>query len=212
MIVERMTDSEFALEVVRDYFDEMREYVVRALNKKGKIKGRHSANFVSKRGNRWFIVYRPEKGGQCSLHVKRPQTRDRYIWYSLILHPLSITLFGFTKHVGERLAERYHPGLTPSEALKEMFMKTPAVIQGELDNRFYTRVNGGVCLGPVYGPRLTVSVSSYLSIWVDLRKANTFIADDGLFDDQRNITEESIIRAIKNLGENYLTDDDLDGL
>jgi hypothetical protein len=31
MIVESMNDSEFTLEVVRDYFDEMRAYAARAL-------------------------------------------------------------------------------------------------------------------------------------------------------------------------------------
>ncbi|MBL7839387.1 MAG: hypothetical protein JNJ75_04540 [Cyclobacteriaceae bacterium] len=212
MIVERMTDKEFAVEVVTDYFNEMREYAKRAVIKKGKIKTRHSANYTSKRGNNWFIVYRPEMGGQHSLHVKRLQTGDRFIWYSLVLHPTSITLFGFTKHVGVRLAERYHPGLTPSEALKEMLMKTPAINQAELDDTFYTRVNGGVCLGPVYGKRISVTNSRNQVIWVELRKANTFIADDGLFDDQQKITDQSIIRAIQKLGKNYLTDDDQESL
>lgn len=212
MIVERMNDAEFAAEVVTDYFNEMREYAKRALIRKGRIKTRHSANYTSKRGNNWFIVYRPEMGGQHSLHVKRPQAGNRFIWYSLILYPTSIILFGFTKHVGVRLTERYHPGLTPSEALKEMLMKTPAINQSELDDTFYTRVNGGVCLGPVYGKRISVTNSRNQTISVDIRKCNTFIADDGLFDDQRNITDESIIRAIQVLGKDYLTDDDQEGI
>lgn len=208
MIVEKMDDAEFATEVVTDYFNEMREYAARALIRKGKIRKRHSANYTSKRGSKWFIVYRPEMGGQYSLHVKRPQTRDRYIWYSLILHPTCITLFGFTKHVGVRLAERYHPGLTPSEALKEMLMKTPAINQIELNNTHYTRVNGGVCLGPVNGKQISLTNSRNQIIKVELRKSNTFIADDLLFDDLRNITEKSIARAIEILGKDFLADDD----
>jgi hypothetical protein len=175
MIVESMNDQEFVLEVMRDYFNEMRDYAIRALIKKGKIKKRHSSNYSSKRGNNWFIVYSPEAGG----------------------------------HVGVRLSERYHPGLTPSEALKEMLMKTPAINQAEVEDTFYTRVNGGVCLGSVYGKRMTISVGNY-RLQVDLRKTNTFISDDGLFDDQKKVTEESIARAIEKLGKNYLTDEDRD--
>jgi hypothetical protein len=207
MIVESMNDSEFAVEVIRDYIDEMRDYPERALIKKGKIKTRHSANYTSKRGNNWFIVYRPENGGQYSLHVKRLQTNEQFIWYSLVLQPGCITLFGFTKHVGVRLSQRYHPGLTPTEALKEMLMKTPAINQAEVDGTFYTRVNGGICLGPVYGNRVSIGHGTQTFL-VELRKANTFISDDGLFDDQKQVTIESISRAIKMLGKDYLTDED----
>ncbi len=56
MIVESMSDSEFALEVIRDYFNEMMEYPERALKMKGKIKKRHASNYKSKRGNQWFII------------------------------------------------------------------------------------------------------------------------------------------------------------
>lgn len=206
MIVESMNDSEFVLEVVRDYFDEMRDYVVRAMMKK-KITKRHASSYTSKRGNNWFITYRPEDGGQCGLSVKRLQRNERFIWYSLILQPSGMTLFGFTKHVGERLSERYHPELTPSEALKEMLMKTPAINQAEVGDTFYTRVNGGVCLGSVYGRKISINIGIY-DLQVDLRKANTFISDDGLFDDQKKVTEESIARAINKLGKNYLTDED----
>jgi len=47
MIVEGMNDSEFVIEVARDFFDEMRDYVVRAMTKK-KIKSRHASNYTSK--------------------------------------------------------------------------------------------------------------------------------------------------------------------
>lgn len=207
MIVESMNDSEFILEVIKDYFDEMRDYAIRALAKKNRIKKRHSANYTSKRGNIWFIVYRPENRGQYSLHVKRLQTNERFIWYTIILQPGSITLFGFTKHVGVRLSERYHPGMTPSEALKEMLVKTPSITQRELNDTFYTRVNGGVCLGPVYGMRMLIKNGNQ-DIRVDLRKNNTFISDDGLFDDQKKITDESVVSAIRMLGKDYLTDED----
>lgn len=208
MIVESMNDSEFALEVIRDYFDEMRDYSERALVMKGKIKKRHASNYISKRGNQWFIIYRPEYGGQYSLHVKRLQPKEWFSWYSLILEPSGITLFGFNKHVAERISERYHPELTPSEALKEMLIKTPAIIQAEVEDSFYTRVNGGVCLGSVYGRRMSINIGSqYLQ--VDVRKTNTFISDDDLFDDQKKVTDESIARAINRLGRNYLSDHDL---
>jgi hypothetical protein len=207
MIVESMNDSEFALEVVRDYFDEMRAYAARALTMKGKIKRKHSANYRSKKGNQWFIVYRPEFGGQCSLHVKRPQPKNWFTWYSLVLQPGGWTLFGFNKHVAERISERFHPELTPSEALKEMLIKTAAIYQVEVKDSFYTRVNGGVCLGPVYGKRMSVSNGNF-KLQVDMRETSTFISDELLFDDQKKVTEESIALAIKKFGRNYLTDHD----
>src|SRR3989337_2186735 len=104
MIVESMNDQEFVLEVTRDYFDEMREYVIRAMIKKGRIKRRHASNYISKRGNKWLIVYRPEYGGQYSLHIKRDQPRKWFTWYSLILSQNGITLFGFNKHVADRIS------------------------------------------------------------------------------------------------------------
>jgi hypothetical protein len=207
MIVEGMNDSEFALEVVRDFFDEMRDYVIRAMTKK-KINKRHASNYTSKRGNNWHIIYRPEYGGQYSLHIKRQQPKGWFTWYSLILAPNSITLFGFNKHVAERISERYHPELTPSEALKEMLMKTPAIIQSETGDQFYTRVNGGVCIGSVFGKRLSIT-NGKLELQVDLRETRTFISDDLLYDDQKTVTDESIIRAINRLGKKYLSDDDL---
>lgn len=207
MVVENMDDQEFALEVVRDFFDEMRDYIIRAMEKK-KIKVRHASNYISKRRNKWFIIYRPEYDGQSSLHIKRPQPKNWFTWYSLILAPNSITLFGFNKHVADRISERYHPELTPTDALKEMLMKTPAIIQSELDDQFYTRVNGGVCIGSVYGKRFSINVGSF-DVQVDLRETKTFIADEQLFDEQKKVTNESIIRAINRLGKNYLSDHDL---
>jgi hypothetical protein len=120
----------------------------------------------------------------------------------------TITLFGFNKHVADRISERYHPELTPSDALKEMLLKTPAIIQSETGDQFYTRVNGGVCIGSVYGKRFPIKVES-LDIQVELRGTNTFISDDQLFDNQKKVTDESIIRAINRLGKNYLSDHDL---
>jgi hypothetical protein len=209
MIVESMNDTEFVLEVIQDFFDEMREYMVRAMAKK-KINKRHASNYTSKRGNKWHIVYRPERGGQYSLHVKRPQPKEWFTWYSWILdsEKKTITLFGFNKHVAQRISERYHPELTPSDALKEMLLKTPAIIQSETGDQFYTRVNGGVCIGSVYGKRFPIKVES-LDILVELRGTNTFISDDQLFDNQKKITDESIIRAVNELGKNYLSDHDL---
>jgi hypothetical protein len=49
MIVESMNDSEFVLEVMRDFFEEMRDYVARAMVKKR-----------SKRGMRAIILRREE--------------------------------------------------------------------------------------------------------------------------------------------------------
>jgi hypothetical protein len=208
MIVERMNDKEFVLEVVRDFFDEIRFYVASSVTSKGKIESRHTSDYTSKRGNKWFLVFRPEFGGEFSLHVKRPQPKEWFTWYTLILLPDNITLFGFNKHVAERISERYHPGLAPSEALKEMFMKTPAIIQADTGKEFYTRVNGGVCLGSVYGQRFSLSTGK-IDIQVDLRDTNTFISDEQLFDDQRKVTEESIALAINRLGKSYLSDHDL---
>lgn len=206
MIVESMDDSEFVLEVVRDFLDEMRFYVLRAMAKK-KIKTRHASNYTSKRGNQWFIIYRPEAGGRFTLSVKRPQPKEWFTWYSLILAPQNITLFGFTKHVAQRISERYHPELTPSAALKEMLIKTPAIIQSEVEDSFYTRVNGGVCLGSTWGRKMSLNIRGN-DIHIGLIHTNTFISDDGLFDNQKKITKESIARAIKALGKNCLPDED----
>lgn len=81
MIVESMDDKEFVQEVVRDFFGEMRDYTERAMTKK-KIKNRHASNYNSKRGNKWHIIYRPKGEGQCSLHIKRPQPKGWFTWYS----------------------------------------------------------------------------------------------------------------------------------
>jgi len=134
--------------------------------------------------------------------------RNGLLGISLILAQNSITLFGYNKHVAERISERYHPALTPTEALMEMLMKTPAIIQGDTGNEFYTRVNGGVCIGPVLGKRFFID-NGTLNLQVDLRETSTFISDDLLYDDQKNVTEESIVRAINTLGKNYLSDHDL---
>jgi hypothetical protein len=139
MIVENMNDKEFVLEVVRDFFDEMRGHVISSMQEK-KIEIRLSNDYTSKRGNKWLLLYRPEYNGQIGLYVKRIQPKKWFTWYGLILAPNSITLFGFNKHVAERISERYHPELTPSDALKEMLMKTPAIIQSETGDQFYTRV------------------------------------------------------------------------
>lgn len=210
MIVESMNDKEFALEVVRDFLDEMRIHVITSMQEKGKIETRHTNSHTSKRRNKWLLMYRPEYNGQIGLHIKRLQPKEWFTWYSLILAPRSITLFGFNKHVAERISERYHPELNPSDALKEMLMKTPAIIQNETGDQFYTRVNGGVCIGSVYGKRFTINVGSF-DIQVELRETKTFISDEQLFDDQKTVTDESIIRAINRLGKNYLSDHDLTG-
>lgn len=209
MIVETMNDQEFVLEVARDYFDEMRDYVIRAMTKKGKIKRKQVSNYTSKRGNNWFIIYRPDYDGQSSLHVKRPQPKEWFTWYSVILANNSITLFGFNKHVGERISERYNPELTPTEALKEMLTKTPAIVQSEVGDSFYIRVNGGVCLGSVFGKRISINIESQ-DLQVDLRETSTFVTDDMLYNNQNKITQESIQSAIERLGKNYLSDDDRD--
>jgi hypothetical protein len=209
MIVESMNDKEFALEVVRDFLEEMRNYVIRAMDAKGRSKKRHVSNYISKRGNKWFLVYRPEYDGQISLHIKRPQPKKWFTWYSLILAQKSITLFGFNKHVADRISERYHPELTPTDALREMLVKTPAIIQYDTGKEFYTRVNGGVCIGSVYGKRFSIIVGS-IDLQVDLRETSTFISDDLLYDNQKKVTEESIVSAINRLGKNYLSDYDLE--
>jgi hypothetical protein len=169
MIVESMNDSEFAVEVVRDYYDEMRGYSASAIIKKGKIKRRHASRYTSKRGDKWLLVYRPEYAAQIGLHVKRSQPKEWFTWYSLVFTPIGITLFGFNKHVAERISQRCHPELTPTEALKEMLMKTPAIIQGESGDSFYTRVNGGICLGPAYGKRISINIGAQ-HLQVDLRE------------------------------------------
>lgn len=130
------------------------------------------------------------------------------IWYSLIFALNHITLSGFNKHVAERISERYNPELNPSDALMEMLMKTPAIIQSEVGDSFYTRVNGGICLGSVYGKRFLINQGVY-RIVVDLRETKTFVSDDMLFDDQRNVTKESIALAIERLGKSFLSDDDI---
>ena len=209
MIVESMSGREFTLEVTRDFFDETRDYVIRAINKKGRIKKRQASNYTSKKRNKWLIIYRPEYDGQCSLHIKRPQPKEWFTWYSLIIAQNGITLFGFNKHVAERISERYHPELTPSEALKEMFIKTPAIVQVDTGKEFYTRVNGGVCIGSVYGKRFSINIGSQ-DLQVDLRDTSTFISDDLLYDDQKKITKKSITRAIDRLGKDYLSDHDRD--
>ena len=206
MIVESMNDKEFAQEVVTDFFNEMNDYVKRAMTKK-KIKNRHASNYNSKRGNKWLIIYRPKGGGQSSLHVKRPQPKGWFTWYSLILAPNCFTLFGFNKHVAERVSERYNPELSPSEALMEMLMKTPAIIQSEVADSFYTRVNGGICIGSVYGKRFPFNYETS-RIFVDLRETKTFVSDDMLYNEQHLITQESIALAIDMLGKSFLSDDD----
>lgn len=209
MIVESMTDQEFAKEVITDFFSEMQPYIRRALEYKGKTKKRHKSTYTSKRGNRWLLIYTPERGGQSSMHVKRLQPNERFTWYSL-LQPQnnSMTLFGFNKHVAQRISERYYPNLTPTEALKEMLMRTPAIVQTEVGgDRFYTRVNGGICIGPAFGKRILVSVDGF-RVQVDLRETSTFVSDDMLFDDQKSVTEKSIADAISKLGKDYLSDTD----
>ncbi len=206
MIVESMNDREFVLEVTRDYFDDIRHYIVKTMTNE-QIKNRHSNDYTSTRGNKWHFIYRPEYDGQFSLHVRRPQPKNWFTWYSLIFQQESITLFGFNKHVAERISERYHPELSPTEALKEMLMKTPAIVQIDTGKEFYTRVNGGVCIGDPYGRRYSINIGIG-EIHIDLRDTNTFVSDDLLFNDQKMITEESIVKAIKALGNNYLPDND----
>lgn len=204
MVVESMNDQEFALEVVRDYFDEMRGYVQGAVVKKGRIKKRHASNYTSKRRNQWLIIY-SESRGQCGLHIKRPQPKAWFTWYSLVFSYNTITLFGFNKHVAERISQRYHPELTPSEALKEMLLKTPAIIQNEVGDSFYTRVNGGICIGSVYGKRIPINIGNSMPLEVCLRDTSTFLSDDLLYDDQKKVSNESISRAIETLGKQYLS-------
>ncbi len=215
MIVESMNDQEFANEVVKDYFEEMQDYINRAMVKKGRIKVRHASNYTSERRNKWLIIYSPENGGQYSMHIKRIQPKDWFTWYSLIFAPNHITLFGFNKHVAERYLERYserfNQELNPSEALMEMFINTPAIIQSEVGDSFYTRVNGGICLGSVYGKRFQLNNKGVKTI-VDIRETKTFVSDDMLFNSQKLVTENSIAHAIEKLGINYLSDNDMNGL
>jgi len=208
MIVESMNDREFVLEVVRDYFDELGSHV---MTNYSEISNRDVNNYTSKRGNKWLIVSRPDYEGQCSLHIKRLQPKKWFTWYSLVLSPPHrITLIGFNKHVAERISQRYNPELKPSEALEEMMVKTPAIIQGDTGKEFYTRVNGGICIGPVHGKLITIDIGNRRGIGVELRETKTFVSDDLLYNDQKKITEESITRAIEKLGKNYLSDHDLD--
>jgi hypothetical protein len=209
MIVESMTDQEFCKEVITDFSSEMQAYVQRALSYPGKTKTRHKSIYTSKRGNKWLLIYTPERGGQSSMHVKRPLPKEGFTWYSLMQMPNGITLFGFNKHVAQRISERYYPDLTPTEALKEMLMRTPAIVQTEVGDRFYTRVNGGICIGPVFGKRILVSVDRF-RVPVDLRETSTFVSDDMLYDDQKSVTEKSIADAIAKLGKDYLSDTDRD--
>ncbi len=204
MIVKGMNDSEFVLEVVRDYFDELGEHVT---TRNFNTVERNASNHTSKRGNKWLIVYRPDFGGQCSLHVKRIQN-NWFTWYSLIpLPPHQITLIGFNKHVAQRISKRFNPELSPSEALREMLIKTPAIIQGEAGEQFYTRVNGGICIGSAYGKLITIDVGNG-NLAIELRETKTFVSDKELFDDQKEITEASIKLAIQKLGSDYLSDYD----
>jgi len=48
------------VEVVRDYVEEMREYIMRALLKK-KIRSRHLSHCKSHRRNWWYSVLSPEE-------------------------------------------------------------------------------------------------------------------------------------------------------
>jgi hypothetical protein len=208
MIVESMTDQEFAKEVITDFFYEMKAYINRALAYKGKTKRRHMSTYISKRGNKWLLIYTPERGGQSSMHVKRPQPKEWFTWYSLMLLPNnSITLFGFNKHVAQRISERYYSDLTPTDALQQMLMRTPAIVQTEVGDRFYTRVNGGICIGSAFGKRILVSVDRF-RVQVDLRETRTFVSDDMLYDEQKSVTEKSIADAIAKLGKDYLSDTD----
>ncbi|WP_422353891.1 hypothetical protein [Roseivirga pacifica] len=209
MLVESMSDMEFVLEVVRDFNDEMMHYVKRAVEKKGRIKRRQASSYKSKKGNHWLIIYRPQYEGQVGLYIKRPQTNNRYTWYALMPSYNGITLFGFNKHVAQRISERFSTDMTPFEALKDMFIRTPAINQIEFDSQFYTRVNGGVCIGPVMGKRINIDMK-FKELPVELRTTKTFISDDLLFDDQEEVTHEAIVRGLERLGREYLTDQDRD--
>jgi hypothetical protein len=211
MIVESMNDQEFAEEVVRDFFGEMMDYIERAKSQKGRIKKKHSSNYTSKRGNKWHLIHSSMEGGQVGMYIKRIQPKGWFTWYSLIFAANQITLFGFNKHVAQRISERYNPELSPTEALMEMLMKTPAIIQSEVGDSFYTRVNGGICLGAVYGKRFLINHGAY-RIVVNLRETKTFVSDDMLFDNQKNVTDESIALAIERLGRSFLSDDDFSDL
>lgn len=118
-----------------------------------------------------------------------------------------MTLFGFNKHVAERVSQRHNPELSPSEALMEMLMKTPAIIQSEVADSFYTRVNGGICIGSVFGKRFAFNYR-LSQIFVELRETKTFVSDDMLYDEQHLITQESIALAIERLGKGFLSDED----
>lgn len=207
MLVEGMDDKEFVVEVVRDFNDEMMAYINRAVKKKGRIKRRQASQYKSKKGNVWLMIYRPDYNGQVGIYIRRPQTKNRYTWYAWIPTHTGITLFGFNKHVAQRISERFRPEMSPLEALKDMLIRTPSINQIEFDNQFYTRVNGGVCIGSVMGKRITIN-SDYRDLTIDLRDTNTFVSDDMLFEDQQEVTHESIIQGLERLGEKYLTDQD----
>ena len=88
-----------------------------------------------------------------------------------------------------------------------MLIKTPAIIQGETEKGFYTRVNGGVCIGTAYGKRYSIDIGNQ-DLQVHLRGTITFISDEMLYEDQQKITDENIARAIDRLGIDYLSDHD----
>jgi hypothetical protein len=209
MLVENMDDKEFVLEVVRDFNDEMMGYIDRSLKKKGRIKRRQSSQYKSKKANDWLMIYGPEYAGEVGIYIRRPQPKNWYTWYAWIPTHSGITLFGVNKHVAQRISERYKPELSPLEALKDMFIRTPAINQVEFDAQFYTRVNGGVCVGSAIGKRISINLGSR-DLSVDLRDTNTFISDDMLFEDQNEVTHKSIIQGLERLGKNYLTDQDRD--
>lgn len=209
MLVESMNDMEFVLEVVRDFNDEMMHYVKRAVEKKGRIKRRQASNYKSKKGNHWLIIYRPQYEGQVGIYVRRPQPNNWYTWYAWIAAHNGVTLFGFNKHVAERISERFNTDMTPFEALKDMFIRTPAINQIEFNSQFYTRVNGGVCIGSVMGKLIKIDMK-YKELPVELRNTKTFVSDDLLFEDQEEATHEAIVRGLERLGKEHLTDQDKD--
>jgi hypothetical protein len=207
MLVESMDDKEFVLEVVRDFYDEMMGYIDRAIKKKGRIKRRCASQYKSKKGNYWLMIYRPEYSGEIGIYIRRPQPKNWYTWYAWIPTHTGITLFGFNKHVAHRISERFRPEMSPLEALKDMFIRTPAINQIEFDSQFYTRVNGGICIGSAIGKRITINLV-FRDLTVNLRDTNTFVSDEMLFEDQKEVTHESIIQGLERLGKNYLTDKD----
>jgi hypothetical protein len=97
-------------------------------------------------------------------------------------------------------------GLKTTEALKEMLVKTPAIIQSQVGESYYTRVNGGICIGSIHGTHYFADPAQTFQI--DIRESKTFVSDDLLFDNQKMITKESIEKAIKGLGKDNLPDED----